>query len=340
MALLTPPPAAPQRGDRTTFANRVDAFITWLINFVTELISLVANLNSIAAGGAYAIPYAVGAGINASIGFESGGKLAFGNGADNNAVGVLPANTTIICVDTKDIAGAGVSASLASTTSGVSSVIKGHIRLVKQGDPSKWARFVVRDFGLNSALYGTFFVTFIESSTSNPFGVGDAVNLEFQRVGDKGDPGAMTPVLWVRDEKASGTAGGSAAASSYVVRTINTTKKNAIVGSNVASNQILLPAGTYRVDAVVPATGVGQHQAYLYNVTDGVTQATGTSSYAGGTTATTYSVIGKAEFTITGTKTFEIRHWTNTNTASTGLGAATNSGQGEVYTQVFIEKVA
>jgi hypothetical protein len=47
----TPPPAidpapapAPQRGDRATFSDRVDAFVTWLITAVTQFYALGVNV--------------------------------------------------------------------------------------------------------------------------------------------------------------------------------------------------------------------------------------------------------------------------------------------------------
>jgi hypothetical protein len=46
----SPPPinqftgATPQRGDRSTFSARVDAFVTWLIAFVVQLPALAANV--------------------------------------------------------------------------------------------------------------------------------------------------------------------------------------------------------------------------------------------------------------------------------------------------------
>jgi hypothetical protein len=42
---MTPTPTpAPQRGDRLTFSARVDAFITWMITFVTEVAALASNV--------------------------------------------------------------------------------------------------------------------------------------------------------------------------------------------------------------------------------------------------------------------------------------------------------
>src|ERR1044072_436910 len=57
MANLTPPPAVPQRGDRTTFSSRVDAFLVWMATLVGQLNTFLGQLNTIAAGGGYSLPY-------------------------------------------------------------------------------------------------------------------------------------------------------------------------------------------------------------------------------------------------------------------------------------------
>lgn len=50
MAAQTPPPITPvptpvpQRGDRATFSSRVDAFVTWLINAVTQFSAVATNV--------------------------------------------------------------------------------------------------------------------------------------------------------------------------------------------------------------------------------------------------------------------------------------------------------
>lgn len=41
---LTPTPPAPQRNDRGTFSDRYDAFILWIVNFVTQIAALAANV--------------------------------------------------------------------------------------------------------------------------------------------------------------------------------------------------------------------------------------------------------------------------------------------------------
>jgi hypothetical protein len=108
----------------------------------------------------------------------------------------------------------------------------------------------------------------------------------------------------------------------------------------VSSNQITLPAGTYRVSFAAPAYNVAGHQAYLYNVTDAATAISGSTAYASGSSVQTESGVRGTEIVLTASKVFELRHWTTTNTAGSGLGLMASSGQGEVYAQVFIEKVA
>jgi hypothetical protein len=332
MALLTLPPTAPQRGDRATFASRVDAFITWLINFVSELLALVANLNSIAAGGAYSIPYVLDF-TSTGTGDPGPGKLRFNNPTQSSSTGLF---VNLIGADGVDWT------SVLGTFDDSTSMVKGIIRLTKAGDPSKFLLFSIDAVtGTGSAPgWRSVSITNVGASSPSPFVNDDMVMLFFQRTGDKGDAGSLTSVLWVRDEKASGQTGGTAGAGTFVTRTLNTIKKNSISGASVASNQITLPAGTYRFTAFAPAFNVSQHQAYLYNVTDAVTQVVGTNAYVGASTVATQSVVGEAEFVLSASKVFEVRHWTNTGTASTGLGNAVNSGQGEVFTQVFIEKVS
>jgi hypothetical protein len=75
--------------------------------------------------------------------------------------------------------------------------------------------------------------------------------------------------LHVRDEKSTGTNGGGSTAATVHTRTLNTVVINRISGASLASDQVTLPAGTYRVQASCPtASGAGSNRAQLYNVTD------------------------------------------------------------------------
>ena len=154
----------------------------------------------------------------------------------------------------------------------------------------------------------------------------------------------LSRILHVRDEKASGTAGGTFTAGTYYTRTLNTTKYNGITGASLASNQITLPAGTYFINAFVPAAQVGAHKAKLRNITDGADTLIGTvgrdtndPSVDQGNNE--YSFI-QGVFTIDAEKVFEIHHRCMTSRSTFGYGLASSFGDVEVYTDVTIQKLA
>lgn len=145
--------------------------------------------------------------------------------------------------------------------------------------------------------------------------------------------------LLVRDEKAQGTAGGSSV-SGVQTRTLNTVSANTISGASLASNQITLPAGTYRIRAVAGAI-VNLHRAYLYNVTDSSILALGRS--INGTTggisdpSETQSEIN-CRVTLAAQKVIELRHRTSEVYTTYGLGYPINADGVEVYSVVEIFK--
>lgn len=147
-------------------------------------------------------------------------------------------------------------------------------------------------------------------------------------------------LLHIQDQKSANTAGGSATAGNNT-RDLNTAVTNEISGASLASDQITLPAGTYYIEADVPAYAVNNHQAYLWNVTDSSVEVVGTSEYASSTyLGHTQSVI-RGRFTIGAEKDFEIRHIVNNSKATNGLGPPCNNTLlGEIYTDVKIWKVA
>jgi len=141
-----------------------------------------------------------------------------------------------------------------------------------------------------------------------------------------------------RDEKTSGTAGGTSTAGTTAARTLNTTHTNTITGCSLASNQITLTAGTYRIRASAPAFICDKHKLRWYNVTDAAYSVEGTSSYSDAATnvvQTDANLVGR--FTIAGTKVFELRHYIQSGRATNGLGVTIGQGT-EVYAQVEIIK--
>jgi len=148
--------------------------------------------------------------------------------------------------------------------------------------------------------------------------------------------------LYVRDEKASGTDGGSAVSGTQT-RTLNTAINNTISGASVGSNRITLPAGTYRIYANATAAEYGdannplRHKIRFRNITDNVTTSVGSSEICAYYTSS-HSFINGAKFTIAGQKVFELQHYFSRGQATNGLGYATASGEVEVYAEVLIVK--
>lgn len=149
--------------------------------------------------------------------------------------------------------------------------------------------------------------------------------------------------LHVQDQKTAGTGGGTPSGTgSFLQRTLNTVVTNQISGASLATNQITLPAGTYYIRASAPAYFCNQHKAVLYNATDAANTIVGTSEYSGNSgiadTAQTRSIIA-GQFTIAGSKVFEIDHRVGSVASGASFGTASNFGVTEIYTDVEIWKL-
>lgn len=142
--------------------------------------------------------------------------------------------------------------------------------------------------------------------------------------------------MLVRDEKAQNTSGGSNV-NGINTRTLNTISSNTISGASLASNQITLPAGTYRVNASAPTYNVDLVKAYFFNVTDAAVTLNGTSDNSSSNGVSRSLVNGR--FTISVSKVFELRQSILTIATTDGLGIVANTaGLVEVYSQVEIIK--
>lgn len=147
-----------------------------------------------------------------------------------------------------------------------------------------------------------------------------------------------TPFLHIQDQKAANTAGGTCTAGSWQTRVLNTKLTDEIT-STLGSNQFTLPAGTYYCEATAPAFGVTEHQAALYNVTDAAYVLKGSSELSN--SGSTNCSIVRGRFTISGTKTFELRHRSQGTRATNGFGFPVNfDSANEIYSDLKIWKVA
>jgi hypothetical protein len=146
--------------------------------------------------------------------------------------------------------------------------------------------------------------------------------------------------LEFRDEKAAGTAGGTATSGSFQTRTINTEHADTGNHGSVSANVITLAAGTYECEIHVPgAAGVNQFVAKLRNTSDSSDTLIGTSAIAGGGNIMAHSII-TGRFTIASSKNFEVQMRVTTTVATNGWGTAANLGVTEVYTVARFWKVA
>lgn len=146
-------------------------------------------------------------------------------------------------------------------------------------------------------------------------------------------------LLHVRDEKSSGTNGGTFTSGSYQTRTLNTVKTNEVTGASLSSNQIILPSGTYFIIASSPAYAVSNHKAKLYNITDSSDVIFGTTEHAWNNGYNTTHSFIRGRFTISAQKTFEIQHRCGSTVSTEGFGTSSSMGT-EVYAEAMIWKVA
>jgi hypothetical protein len=145
-------------------------------------------------------------------------------------------------------------------------------------------------------------------------------------------------VVHVRDEKASGTDGGTFTSGAWQTRTLNTVKTNDIAGASLAANELTLPAGTYEVEAYAPAHDVTRHQARLYNVTGAAELALGSNENAdpGDAVQSTSRVRGR--FTLAGTSNVRLEHRCSSTNSGNGFGFSVSWGTC-VYAEVIIRKI-
>ncbi len=158
-------------------------------------------------------------------------------------------------------------------------------------------------------------------------------------VASGGGGGTNGEVAIFREERASGTNGGGSVATTWTTRTLNTSHYNNITGASLSSNQITLPAGTYKVLAYVPLFRPAQCRARLYNVTDSTVTLLSMSQYGlTGVSGDAVEVIINGVFSIAASKTFRIEYYATSAKTVDGLGVA-SSVTTEVYSTIRIEKL-
>lgn len=154
------------------------------------------------------------------------------------------------------------------------------------------------------------------------------------------------PAMKVSQRLSTGTTGGTipgfvGPGSATVTRIFNTTDYNDIPGASLSGNTVILPAGTYEIEASAPYDSAARQMLYLYNVTDSSATLSGGSSNSAENPQRNGEVSGR--FVITAQKTFELRQYLLTGSSlgsGPALGGPTNlTGFSETYSQLNVTKV-
>lgn len=146
--------------------------------------------------------------------------------------------------------------------------------------------------------------------------------------GPAGPPTTVTAAFYVciQEQQPSGTASqGTFTAGAFRTRTLNSVVANDASLATLLSNQITLPAGSYRCAIRCPAQNATQHQARLQNITDAVTLVTGSSGSSQASSLDHSFVIGR--FSLATAKVLEVQQ-----RFSGGAGGPAASFGTEVYT--------
>ena len=133
------------------------------------------------------------------------GNLRLSNATQNAAA--------VIRTDLLDAHGATRTSTLDSLDDSTNTV-KGHLRLFKTDDPTKFLLFTLTSIATPSG-YRNITVVNVDSSTSSPFSNGDPVTLAFSRAGDVGASGTASvgsdPIWDAKGDLAAGTGADTAA---------------------------------------------------------------------------------------------------------------------------------
>src|SRR5439155_17714716 len=111
------------------------------------------------------------------------GNLRLSNATQNASTVIRASNT-----DSGSTSWASVLATFADSTN----TVKGHIRLFKTTDSTKWLVFTVSAVASPTG-YKNITVANVGSSAASPFANGDAITLTFERAGDVGATGPTGP---------------------------------------------------------------------------------------------------------------------------------------------------
>ena len=156
----------------------------------------------------------------------------------------------------------------------------------------------------------------------------------------KGEPAISYISAIVRDEKSSGSGGGTpGTAGSYHKSDLNTLSgdNDSRSVTSLTSNVIAMKPGTYRIKARKVFVHTGTTRIRVRDTTNSETLGEGISNSTGGASAGSEVTVGTDKFTLSAAANIELQYYTATNPAN-GLGAAVSTGQNELYAELEIHR--
>lgn len=142
-----------------------------------------------------------------------------------------------------------------------------------------------------------------------------------------------------RDEKPSGTTGGSNTANAWMTRDVNTVVHNSIAGAYLSANGVTLPAGRYYIEARMPVALTEKTRGALYNVTSSSYMIYSPSVWAQYEHYEQTPLTLNEEITLTEQSTLELRMWAS-RSYTNGCGFPSGvSGVPEIYSELRIWKM-
>ena len=145
------------------------------------------------------------------------------------------------------------------------------------------------------------------------------------------------------ESQASGTSGGSST-TAFKKRVLNTTVLNNITGCSIASSVVTLAtAGTYYFRGSAGAYSASSVKSKLRNTTASTDTAIGLNVSLGNEASgapTQSASVCEGTIVITSSTTFELQSIEGAAKATNGLGANLNAGVSEIYSTLYIQRIA
>lgn len=178
----------------------------------------------------------------------------------------------------------------------------------------------------------------VSSATFNAVGAG-ATLTDVGGIATLTIPGEL-PLIMVEHIEATTINAAGGAAGVWTIRKMTTIRKNTITGASLATNQITLPAGDYRVKAWQEAFRVNGCQGRVRDTTGAADLVLGMSALSDtGTDGDPVTLNLDGYFTIGVESVLEFQMFAVVQNAASGMGAAGSSGASEIFANIMIEKL-